>query len=1116
MDYTLGASYGARPGVGAGTQLFNEKGTLTRLTEWADAVAVVMPPCTGKSTLCHRFSGFDIDDIVADSSPLMEDSELDEMLTAREAGLVQGDRAQLAVNNRLMLQRAERFFAVVRPDDNAHVIFCHTAELAEALGLRVLTVAQLPDHAIEASSRMIQASPLIRSVTMRTMREVRAANLEYARRHGLHVTHADSYSGLQAQIGALLMNERVLGPCAAGHAYWSLLDRNPSEKVLLERSMSLLRDKHLPGWVRAVAARRLRLIMEDSAPIEGQQSHNHQVWAQIVHATFSARAGTMAAVVPDWTEEQWRAKYPFGPGNATFALSDISTWVEVTGPQINEEGGWEWFRQLCNLDGPRYERVLGALAFGDIANYVIPQHRSLLNALPLGSLDDEAYATITKMIHNHVRAGMSYLGVRLTPADLPYFAYFDCLSGRLMGKEDIDAEIRDRTSPPSPKRFWEDGRWSTSSFDRRFTEAVAGAYDHLSLGLGNTLKRMGEEIETFENFLENRRKWVRPGAATGAPKADIYLKVPADHANALDDVAEDIAGMTIAVLRRVRLNKSALFEFPEFVSMVQDAVKNYKPNSFTKHFFKHEPGKTTSRALFPAHLTHYIMVSHILYLAEKGAEIPNTRLTAGPGAQQADHWMWRRAHDTSVHLMLDYANFNETHTIKDMQTIILGLRDVYARHFALSPALEATIKWVVESFERIMFEHEGNLILFTHGLLSGWRCTTWVNSIANKAYLQVIGEQVELATGMPAFVEAQSGGDDVAAEASSLYDVAMTLRIGKAMGFEFKDLKQLTGYRAREFFRLFVAEEGVYGSLCRMLGSALSGQWSNSILPKFIEPAAKLSSVIEVARKAGRRARSLTFMEKMATCAFAKWATEGEVALAESYVHGTVATGGLGIPTVFGDVYELDGVEEVREKPMPVGIPTDASRPIAQKMVQEASDTLGPEAVVDITTLAMQMAAGGFISSVAQSRGPGVLRIAGSRRVPKVLRVKRIRQENLPPEAGSSARYAEHRASAAEWMAAQRRAGARYNALAQAVKPPWRRKLAEKVCREIPGAEPEVVYYWKEELQLYGCATYLLTEDYYEDVVLLAMWWSDLNDDSVSYEAAILANGLAADGYMYY
>nr|WRW25202.1 RdRp [Bipolaris maydis chrysovirus 2] len=1116
MSATLGASYSGTPTGEQGTRLTNSVlRSRAMLPAWKGLVAIVAPSCCGKSSLAQMFGGYDMDDVVADASDCKLDAELDEMLSCREDGLVGRKSDLMHRQNALMLARARRFFSTVEPDCNPLVLYVHTAEMAEALGLRVLSVLSLPLNVVASSPRARGTDAYERGLLLALVEEQTAANSEYARRHSLPVDQCHSYEALTSRVRSLLFGHGVLDSTPAAHAWLHAVTSQSKEEDMLNRAMAVLRDRDNLRWVRASAARYLLGSLGEAAPHEAHQASNHATWARIVHATASATRGVTAGAVPTWTEAEWREKFPLGPGHAGFALCNVSDWLEVTGDSIVQDGAYQWFRQVVQLAGQdvKYERLMCLLAFGDVLAYVVPQWQELVYRLPLGALSTPDFILLAKEIHTAVRAGLNYLGRELEVKDLTYFTYFDCLAGRIVGANDIEAEIEERSNPQKPKVFFVKGKWSQEEFDKRFQEAIAIQCDSLAKSMGKVLANLGDQVESFEEFLRHRRLWVKPGAVTGAPKADVYLKVPESKMAELADVAEEIADMTVVVLKRVRLNKSALFEFPEFVQLVEDALRDYVPNAFSRYFWKMEPGKEGGRALYPCHLLHYVMVCHVLYLLEKAEPMKNSRYPASATDQREDHWLWRESHDAAVHLMLDYANFNETHSRKHMQQAFAQQRAVFAQHHALTESLERSFRWVEEAFERICVEHEGNLIAVGHGLWSGMRNTTNTNSLTNPAYLRVIGWQVAELTGIFPLESAQTGGDDVAAEARSLYEAVLILRCGGAMGFGFKASKQLIAYRYREFYRLFVDKDGVYGSLCRMFGSAFSGQWSNSVLAKFVEPSAKLLSVVEVARKAGRRARSLTFMEKVTTCAFRKWATDGEEELAYNLVHGTKATGGLGIPTALGDVLELDGVPEVEERIQVVGAPSAASRELAVKMHAEAASLLSPECLLTVDSIAASLSEGAFLSAVAQNRGPGVLRVAGSRRNPRVVRRKAIRAEEFPK--ATSRIFYNRLTRSREWMEAHRRAGARYSSLSQVVKPKFKRLLAERVCSGIPGAESALVYFWKEELELYGCATYLLTEDYYSEVVLLALQGS-VNSDGVSRRAAEMAVGLAQDGFMHY
>ncbi|AXP19674.1 putative RNA-dependent RNA polymerase [Colletotrichum fructicola chrysovirus 1] len=1132
MGATFGASYTSV--ANRGTRIVGGSSLPAPLPFWAGTKAIVLPVCSGKSSLCFRFGGYDIDGMVGDASEL-PDSELDAMLIAREQAYMHQDAGGMDKHNQLMLLRAARFLATVYPDTNPRVVYIHTVEMAVALGLEVIGVFSVEEQAILQSKRMQAYTAQERLIFGRIAREQAAANVTFCQRHGLdQPTRMGSYHALTNRVESLLVQHRVISMGAPDLEYIRQLNNVASERELLSLAERRLYDKSSSSWVKVSACHHITRSLGDAAPQEVHQHCNYVRWAEIVHSISAQRVPASRLNVNfAQAEDVWREEYPLGPGNSSFALVNVSDFLKRTDVASHAGDSYKWFIQLCQRPGiTKYERLLCALVMGDVSAYVVPRSgcstaaqysevtaSQLLDALDLGCLDDQTYLTVAKAIHAEVRVGCNFLGVPLQPKMLSFFMYFDCLAGRLLGQptaEGFEAEMQDRITPEKPKKFFINGAWSEAEFDKRLKEAIAVGYDYMATRQTRGLEKIIQQVETFEEFLKHRKTWGRAGSATGSPKADIYLKVPRDHMLAAEEVAAELGDALLIVLRRVRLNKAAFFEFPQFPQLVADALKDFKPNAFTRHFMKSEPGKEGGRYLYPCHLIHYVVVSHVLALCDKAGQLPNSRLNAPPSAQREDHWLWRETMDTSLQFMLDYANFNETHAIKHMQETFTQLKSMYAKLGGLSKDLSNMIEWVVTSLDNMAMEYKDEIVFWTHGLQSGMRNTSHTNHVLNPAYLTVIGQQVEEMTGLPTFIREQTGGDDVAARAGSLYQAAIVLRVGQAMGFKFKAIKQMLGMKYSEFFRLLITPEGVYGSLCRMLGSALSGQWSNSILPKFIEPATKLSSIIEIARKAGRRAMlNLTFMEKLYLCAFDKWATQEEEKIAEELIHGTVASGGLGIPYPDGSILILDGQPERLERPVIVGIPTDASRHVAEAAVKDADELLGPGHTIPANTMAKTMAEAVFQGAVAQALGPRRVRVIGKMRVPKVKAKLSIPREEF--SSANSSKFMHWTERCRESVENLRAAGAQYDSLSGAVQPAARRLLARRICDKRGKVDHHLLYFWKEEFFLYGCATYMLTEDYYDDVVMLALLNApQCNSESVSRVACELAAGLSHDGYMYY
>jgi len=1082
--------------------------------------SVVLPMCGGKSLLAQTFGGYDVDDLVVNTDALGCDDEFDDMVGAREDGLIHGMPSRFSIANQIMVRRCKRMFRVFSGDSNAKILYVHTVEAAMALGAPPIFVGNVSMDSVASTPRMQELGPEMRRLQLGLIQSQIGANRTYCERHGITYNgEMESFELLTTAIRSVITKEGLVVWTGLAAVLHHELIKPARYRETLELAYSMVRNPSLPSWVRAVAARRVWLLVGDSTPQEAQQHHNHHVWARVVAAACQHYSGALPPI-PDFTEDEWCAQFPYGPGNSKFALARISDWIEETG-LTNMTTGYDWFRQLLLQTDCSYERALCTLVMGDVWSYVAPQHAELANRLPMGSLSPLQYAEVTKSLHAVVRSSCTFLGQKLEVRDLAVFTYWDCIAGRYMGTGDIPKEIADRTSQlPQKVYIMPDGTKSHEQFNVYFAEAVNDVLrGTLREGVDRLLKHKDLTVD-FNTFMDYRKRWVRPGSVTGGPKTDIYLRVVGERETAIREVADDLHTMSMYVLNKVRLNKAATFEFAEFPALVKSVLKDYVPSSFTRHFIKNEIAKLKGRALFPSHVTHYTVGSYVLYLLMKGAPVDHVRLVPDEAVARDEHWMWQQARDFTVGLMLDYENFNESHEFEDMKVVIGSLKNLYSEAYMLSPDMRAMIDWVCDAYDETLFEYEGELHRFLHGMLSGQAPTSMINSVINASNKRVVRKQMHTLYGEAVLTKRTSGGDDVAAETYDLSMSVLTVKVGTMMNFAFKESKQLISSTYYEFFRLFVSSDGVYGSLPRALGSLCSGQWSNSIKAKFVDPASKLGSVVEIARKAGRRAGgNTTFMEKICYVAFKKWATFGEARLTEAYIHGRRQDGGLGIPRPDGSicVSEIVPAPEGTNRVEITGIPMDASMTAATQTVKQAVAIMGPAACTTPERLARSMAEAVFMGNVAAMEGVGVAQLLSNTRPP--LSAKITRTMNFPREGYAGLHsdvyrrdYAIHKEECDRYASA----GARYDGLAGAVLPEQRPQLARILATHmrVDGAK---LYWWKEKLTLYGCGTYLLTEDYYGSVQRLAIVTaSEATDESISERLAMYAAALANDEQMDY
>nr|QQZ01307.1 RNA-dependent RNA polymerase [Beauveria bassiana chrysovirus 2] len=1110
---TMAASYTSESGARR-TLLRYERGH--QRTKW-NLQAVVIPMLGGKTSMAEQFSGYDIDEMVVGHKPLRCDEEWNTMIDAREDAFFYDQRQSYVTANSIMLSRARRFLAAFQGDCNSQVLYVHTAEMAVALGAQVVFCGSVAPAAVRASTRAqrMDDDELTRSV--RLAGEQAEANRTFCNRHDLpYPKEYTSYRELGAAVRRVLTDMRLLNLDARSRAQYDCLRTATSVKEELDVAYNLCCDPTYQPWLRAVAARVLERYLGAALPEEAAACNSYATWARIILAAEQHRLPELE--LRD-TERSWSEQFPYGPGNARFALIRIADWLRGC---TKDSGEYVWFRQLMNRTDCTYERAACTAIMGDIFWYVAPELGRFAKLLPMGSLSPTVYAEVAKAIHAAVRGSRTMLGVELTTLGVSLCEYWDCLAGRYLGAGDMAKEIADRTADQEPRVYMAaDGTKSAEVFGAVFAEEVRQLLFTAINDGGARMRAASEVTESFSTFLDYRKKWVRPGSVTGGPKADLYLTAVKSREEQVCDLADDIASMGTYVLQRVRLNKAATFEFKEFPDLVRGVLRDYVPNSFTRYFIKNEIGKPAGRALFPSHVTHYVVGQFVLYLLMKGLPLENVRLTTGPEDVMNDHTVWAAAREFTVGLMLDYDNFNEKHEFRDMQMIINELKGLYRVAGVLNSDIAAMIDWVVEAYDRTVLEYEDQLFVFGHGMLSGQAPTSAINNIINGANKRVIRRQVADLTGLSVMTNRTSGGDDVAAETNTLYEAAVIIAVGQHMNFAFSTHKQLISSGFYEFFRLMTDSTGVYGSLPRALGSICSGQWSNSIKAKFVDPAAKLGSIVEMTRKLTRRAAcDMTFMDKICRVAFEKWATFGEKKLVAGYIHGTRNAGGLGIPMADGSILEIDPITVPEADEVQVtGMPYDASLVAASDQVAAALPIVGAAFVEDAVTLAKRMSANVFKANVAAMEGAGAAQAIGGWAGPDKVTIRQRknipiipRHERAVGKEGFTIPYERHRMAVRD----MEKAGSRYDSLCSAVRGRGRRRLAERIALDT-GVDADRLYYWKEELTLYGCGTILLTEDYYSLAQVLAVVTSpEVDDDSMSLTLARYAMALDSAGVLSY
>jgi hypothetical protein len=194
-----------------------------------------------------------------------------------------------------------------------------------------------------------------------------------------------------------------------------------------------------------------------------------------------------------------------------------------------------------------------------------------------------------------------------------------------------------------------------------------------------------------------------------------------------------------------------------------------KPQIYAYSSVKYEWGK--QRAIYGTDLTSYILAHFVFYNCENtlSAEFP-----VGKKARPA--YVNARVQATmedKVPFCLDFEDFNSQHSLEAMQSVMKAFRDVWDRK--LSDEQKRALAWSIESLNDTWVQDScGTKTTYkVNGtLMSGWRLTTFVNSVLNRIYTRklFLGEKLKY--------RSVHNGDDVLIGCDNFAMAAVAVRQG--------------------------------------------------------------------------------------------------------------------------------------------------------------------------------------------------------------------------------------------------------------------------------------------------------------------------------------------------
>nr|WMV64394.1 hypothetical protein [Uromyces fabae virus] len=229
---------------------------------------------------------------------------------------------------------------------------------------------------------------------------------------------------------------------------------------------------------------------------------------------------------------------------------------------------------------------------------------------------------------------------------------------------------------------------------------------------------------------------------------------------------------------------------------------------------KYEWGKL--RAIYGTDFTSYVLTHFLFYNVE------NTLGAAFPvGNKARPSYVAAKVHgllDRGLHACLDFEDFNSQHSLENMRAVIKAWFDVFKNR--LHPDQHAVFDWVSESISNT-YVHDNMGLNTTYKskgtLMSGWRLTTFINSVLNYVYTTMLN------VGVKDNVCSLHNGDDVIMSYYDSSTLQNQMRNANRFGIRVQATKSSYGAIA-EFLRVdhYRGEHGQY--LSRNIATLMHGR----------------------------------------------------------------------------------------------------------------------------------------------------------------------------------------------------------------------------------------------------------------------------------------------------
>jgi len=502
----------------------------------------------------------------------------------------------------------------------------------------------------------------------------------------------------------------------------------------------------------------------------------------------------------------------------------------------------------------------------------------------------KSYITVTKTMHDVIRRSQRSFVPGILPDGIPYneVLYLPVLAGRYdFADVNLDEEIYKRTKITKPQRVFDGEKWDHSAFVKvfdRVTDNMVEAYE-----AGNSMF-IGTSAETF---YANMTMFSTSGNTGMAPR----VVVPNPYGG------------------ETAMEKSKQLWLQSVGTHYIENMLMQEPGATTKGAAKYEASKL--RLLLPSDAHHWLVESVALMGAEGSVYRADANITINADAITEWYNLTRRISDASrdtvgFKVCSDFADHNYLHYIKLMVQMWLKfakaldpsssvMQRVWNKATSFRQFASSACRWAAAALLNLkaVVGPEQEVVHLIQGLWTGWRSTTFVNTIFNKVYQEAVITSFQNFYGYNPLREYNVLGDDMIGRVVDEWTAMRLLELYDYSGFEAVSFKQLMSDSRFEYLRVMYEPGSVTASPLRAISGFTSSDAQSGVSVFGISNGISKADGINMLLRRGSTSvlRSIFYT-------IVEWAMvgpKGTTAPPRWYVKGSTLTGGLGI-IPYGDL----------------------------------------------------------------------------------------------------------------------------------------------------------------------------------------------------------------------